>query len=146
MDGSRSAFSLVEAILTVVIIGILAAIILPHFIKGGFVQDLTLRTATAQIASDIRYTRQLAITNSAPHSIIFNFSQKEYGIYRGTTPVGEIKKIPPEITYSGTSRFDFSSPGSCSFSGDGLLLNSTSSQYQIKVEPPTGVVVVEKAP
>ena len=88
MYGQKKSFTLVEAILTIVIMGILAGVILPHFVKEGFLGDLTLRSTVSQIASDIRYARQLAITNAAQYSIKFNFGLKEYRIYKGGAQVG----------------------------------------------------------
>ena len=148
MLSSKNSFSLVEAILTVIVIGILAAIVLPHFVKEGFVGSLSLRSTSSQIASDIRLTRQLAVTNSGHYLIQFDFSQGEYRIYKNSilpaNQVGETKTIPSDLTCSGTSQFDFYSLGNCAFSGSGLSVVQGSSQYQISVETPTGAVVIEK--
>lgn len=134
--------------MTIAIMGILAGIVLPRFFQGSFIKDLTLRAATAQVASDIRYTRRLAITNSGHYLIVFNFTRKEYAIYKDTislaTQIGETKKIPPEITCFGTNQFDFYSFGNALFIGDGLSLSVQSSQKRIMVEPPTGAVTIEK--
>lgn len=148
MYGLKRAFTLVEAILTIAIMGILAMVVLPHFVKEGFIGKLTLRSATSQIASDIRYTRQLAVTNSGHYLIQFNFSQKEYKIYKDSAlpvnQVGETKKIPPEASCSGTSQFDFYSLGNCLFNGTGLLISEGTNQNRISVEIPTGAAIIEK--
>lgn len=132
--------------MTIIIMGILAAVVLPRF-GGGFVEGLTLRTATSGITSDIRYTRQLAITNSEHYLIKFYFSQKEYKIYRdkekSQNQVGETKKIPADISCSGTDQFDFYSLGNADFNGSGLNLSVATRQYRIRVEPSSGAVVVE---
>jgi len=140
----KKSFSLVEVILAITIMGILAAIVLPRFGKEGFVASLALRTATSQIASDIRYTRQLAITKAIRHYIRFNFPTNEYAIYdNNDIQIGEIKKISKDLTYSGTNRFDFYSLGNCVFTGTGLTLSSGTNNHTINVETPTGAVVVE---
>lgn len=148
MDGRKSSFTLVEAILTIAIMGILAAVVLPHFVKTGFVEGLTLRSAVSQVASDIRLTRRLAITDSGHYIIKFDFSQKEYKIYKNSispsNQIGEAKKIPSGISCSGTDQFDFYSIGNVLFSGAGLFLSFNTSQYQIMAELPTGAVVIEK--
>jgi len=148
MYGRKKAFTLVEAILTIVIMGILAAVVLPRFVKEGFVGGLTLRKTTSQIASDIRYTRQLAITNAIRHIIRFDFARKEYRIYRdrvsSANQVGETKTIPPDASCSGTRQFDFYPLGNAVFSGSGLNLSLKTRQYRIRVESPSGAVVVEK--
>ncbi len=132
--------------MTIVIMGILAAVVLPRF-GGGFVEGLTLRTATSGITSDIRYTRQLAITNADHYLINFDFITKEYRIYRNSisssNQVGETKKIPSGVTCSGTNQFDFYSLGNAAFNGSGLNLSLAARQYRIRVEPSSGAVVVE---
>lgn len=151
---SLTGYTLVEAILTILIMGILAAVVLPHFVKEGFLGDLTLRTTASGITSDMRYTRQLAITdaNSSIHYLIkFNFTQKQYNIYNTTiapaNQIGETKKISSNITCTGTDQFDFSSFGNCEIcisNGGVLNLFLGSHQYQISVDPPTGAAVSEK--
>jgi prepilin-type N-terminal cleavage/methylation domain-containing protein len=142
-------FTLVEAILTIAIIGVLAAITLPRFVKGGFFEGLALRTAVSQIASDIRYTRTLAIANCGHYLINFNCTAKEYSIYKNSISlanrIGEIKKISSDVVCLGTSQFDFYNLGNCVFSGQGLSLNLSTGKYNIKVESPTGAVLVEKS-
>ena len=131
----------------IVIMGILAAIVLPRFSNSSFINSLTLRSAASQITSDIRYTRQLAITNSGDYRIIFTFNRNEYAIYSvsGQNQVGETKKIPADIRCSGTSRFIFDYLGSCTPNNDlGLTLSLGVARYRITVEPPSGAVVVEK--
>jgi len=138
--------------LAITIMGILAAIVLPRFGKEGFVGSLALRTATSQIASDIRYARQLAITNpfnstTGHYLISFNFTANEYKIYKDSisyqNQIGVTKKISKDLTYSGTNQFDFYSLGNCVFTGTGLALSSGTNNHTINVETPTGAVVVE---
>lgn len=143
MHGQKRSFTLVEVILTIAIMGILAAVVLPRFGKA-FIEDLTVRSASSQIASDIRYTRRLAITNAGHYLIKFNLTQNEYNIISPNNQTIETKKIPSNISCSGTDQFDFYSLGNCLFAGEGLSLSLSASQYNITAEPPTGAVVVEK--
>jgi len=148
MYKEKSAFTLTEAIFTILIVGVLAAIVIPRLTRAGFITSLGLRSATSQIASDMRYTRHLAITNSVTHLIKFDCAQKEYKIYlRSIAPgnqIGVTKKIPSDITCSGTDQFTFGYIGSCTFAGGGLSLFLNTSQYDIKVDPPLGAVLIEK--
>ena len=151
---NKKALTLTEAILTLVIMGILAAVVLPRFGGTGLISNLKLRSTSSQITSDIRYTRRLAITNSGYYIIKFcctlDCTSKEYRIYKNSispeNQIGETKKISSDITCSGTDQFDFYSIGNVLFSGTGLLLSLDSSQYQITAELPTGAVVIEKIP
>ena len=150
MESFKKGFTLIEAILVIVIMGIVAMVVLPRFFQGNFLKNLELRTEVHQVGSDIRLTRQLALTNSAHYLIKFDFSNNKYAIYKETAQpenlVGEIKEISSKITCSGTNQFDFYSIGNAVFSGRGLFLALESARYQIIVEPPSGVVVVEKYP
>lgn len=143
-----SGLTLGEAVLAITIMSITAAIVLPHFVKEGFLGSLSQRSATSQIASDIRHTRQLAITRKTLAIIQFNFVQKTYAIYlNSVSPAnqqGETKEIPADVTCSGTSQFDFYSLGNAVFSGSGLVLTQGTHQNRIGVDAPTGVVSVEK--
>lgn len=151
MQRKKRAFTLIEAIFTVVVIAILAAVILPRFIKTGFTQGFVLRAFASQVAADIRYTRSLAITNTGHYLIKFDFNLKEYRIYKDSispaNQVGETKKIPAAVLPSGSDQFDFYSLGNASFTGNGLnITTDATQQYQISVEPPSGAVLVEKLP
>jgi len=144
----KKGFSLVEVILTLLILGILSAVILPRFGGQGLLGNFALKTTSSQISSDMRFTRQLAITNSVNYLIQFDFAQKEYRIYKETiapeNQVQDPRKIPTDVSCSGTGEFTFSPLGSALFSGNGLVLSSGGKQYRITVEPPTGAVVIEK--
>lgn len=151
MKRKQSAFTLIEAILTVAVIGILAAVILPRFIKGGFIQTTVLRTAVSAIAADIRYTRRLAVTHAGHYLIRFDFNLKEYRVYKDSispaNQIGETKNVHPKALLSGTEQFDFYSLGNAIFSGTGLNISTDGTQqYRITVEPPSGAVFVEKLP
>lgn len=140
--------TLIEAVLTIVIIALLSAVVMPRFIKDGFISGLSLRTSVSQIASDIRYVRQLAITNSGHYIVKFDFTQKEYNIYINSisaeNKIGETRKLSGDVAYSGTDQFDYYALGNCVFLGAGMSLSFGTSQYQISVEPPIGALVIEK--
>jgi len=149
MHGEKSAFTLIEAILTVAVIGILAAVILPRFIKQDFIHGPVLRSVTSGIAADIRYARRLAVTHSGHYLIKFDFNLKEYRIYKDNispeNQVGEIKKVSADVSLAGTEQFDFYSLGNAIFNGTGLnIFTDETHQYRITVEPPSGAVFVEK--
>lgn len=151
MQHKNKAFSFIEAILTVAVIAILAAVILPRFIKGDFIRGSVLNTAASGIASDIRYTRSLAVTDAGHYLIKFDFNLKEYRIYKDNispdSQIGQAKKIPAAVLLAGTGQFDFYPLGNAEFSGNGLdIFTDEANQYKITVEPPSGAVSVEKTP
>ena len=148
MISKKEGFSLVEVILTLLVLGVLSAVIIPRFGGKDFLSEFGLKGVSAQITSDIRLTRQLAITKTSHYLIKFDCAQKEYNIYKGSfspeNAIQETKKIPVNISCSGTNQFDFYPIGNCIFSGSGLTLSSGAKQRRIIVEPPSGAVLIEE--
>ncbi len=144
----KKGFSLVEVILTLLVLGILSAVVIPRFGGNNFLGEFGLKGISSQIASDIRLTRQLAITQSDHYLIKFNCAQKEYNIYKASAlpenAIQESKKLPSNVSCSGTTQFDFYPIGNCIFSGSGLVLSSGGKQRSVTVEPPSGAVLIEE--
>ncbi len=144
----KKGFSLVELILTLVILGIFSAVIIPRFGGKDFLGEFGLKGISSQIASDIRLTRQLAITQSSHYLIKFDCAQKEYNVYKASAlpenAIQESKKLPSNVNCSGTTQFDFYPIGNCIFSGSGLVLSSGTKQRTVTVEPPSGAVLIEE--
>jgi type II secretory pathway pseudopilin PulG len=151
MKSSRRSFTLLELILGIFVMGVLALVVVPRFAGTGFFETVTLRGVTSQVAADVRYARQLAITNAGHYLINFNFTSNTYVIYKNSllpaNQVGEIKDISSDVNCSGVSQFDFYALGNGVFNaaaGTGLFLSSGLHQYRVTIEPPTGVASVEK--
>ena len=68
--GSRRAFSLVEAVFVVAIIGVLSSIALPHY--AGFVAREQIHAAARRIESDLALAQRQARLSSASQQIVFN--------------------------------------------------------------------------
>lgn len=152
---SKKAFTLIEVILVITIVAILAAITLPRLGGRDFFMRLTLRTTAHQVASDIRYTRRLAITDAEKYIIKFWPARHEYGIYREAVDypdnanlTGEIKEIPLEISmyFSNKKKFTFERLGNAAVSGILNLKTGANEEYQydIIVEPVTGSAITER--
>ena len=79
----NKAFTLIESVMVIVIIGILTAVVMPAFVNSY--NTLKIEGAYKQLMQDIRYTKQLAISRQTTHGISFNPSQDSYFLYRQTT-------------------------------------------------------------
>lgn len=79
-----AAFSLVELLIVVAVMGILIGIVIPHFQPPLSEQ---LRGAASIVAADLSYARNLAVTNGSTYRTTFNPSANRYVLtHTGTNP------------------------------------------------------------
>lgn len=72
---TRRAFSLVELLIVLSIVGVLAALIVPHLDPG---MQSQLESAGEIVAGDLAYARSLAVANNSSYEITFNPSGNRY--------------------------------------------------------------------
>lgn len=153
---TKKAFTLTEVIITIAIVAILAAVTLPRIGGRDYLKLLELRTISYQLASDIRYTRRLAISNSRNYFIQIVTNEdgtKTYDIYEGTPelPVGKFmvrsfpQTIPAAINVTGATEFTFQPFGNPRLGGivtlGSVRLRGQDYSYEITVEPVTGAAI-----
>jgi len=138
-------FTLIELILVVVIIGILAATVLPRIDFGGTSSSASAGGAAYMIASDIRYTQECAMANRVSKSVSFVAGQNSYTFpatvpsTSGLDPSGQLQSIG--ATIGTTVTFTFNSLGeptagggsSVTVSAGGVTRTLTVTQYTGKV-------------
>jgi type II secretion system protein H len=71
------AFTLVEVLIVLMVIGIIAAIAVPLYVSAASTQ---LRTAANMIASDLEYAKSMSISTGQSHSIVFDTTAESYSI------------------------------------------------------------------
>ncbi|MFA5029257.1 MAG: GspH/FimT family pseudopilin [Patescibacteria group bacterium] len=132
-------FTLLDLIAVLAVIGILAAISFP--IYKQLRPNLALNSTSRQIASDLRYAQQLAVTEQVVYSVSFNQLQNSYSIIK-TNPETTLKTvvINPQITIQSINNLtadtaSFNATGAAGESGSLVLVNSANRTITIEIKP-----------
>ncbi|MDP8258571.1 MAG: prepilin-type N-terminal cleavage/methylation domain-containing protein [Candidatus Aadella gelida] len=137
-------FSLIELLFTVVVIGILAAVVIPRVTSGDLYNKFLVYTTAHQVAADLRLTRRLAITNSDDYKL--EFTGDTYAIYKDNggawDKVSEDKTVDDSIARTGPASVTFSPTGASGVART-FKFNIGSVRYQAAVIRTTGSVVLE---
>lgn len=139
-----TGFTLVEIIITVLLVGILAATVLPRLGGMDIIDRLRARAITHEIAVDMGYARRLAVTHSQDYEIKFNTGTGTYDITTGPPPKTSIgvdfpKTIPSNISISGKKKFEFQKLGNAKAGGT-LVVTCGTHTYNVTVDAVTGSV------
>jgi Tfp pilus assembly protein PilE len=147
MVKSRKAFSLAELILIVLVIGVLTAITIPKM------QFATLRRQKAEatakkIATSLRLTRRLAITNAAVNVSGYALKMKGVSPYFSyeivnlkTSEVVDSYSIDSEVSCVGGSNFEFGPLGNLLAGSDTqAAVSADGKSFTISIVPATGMV------
>jgi prepilin-type N-terminal cleavage/methylation domain-containing protein len=108
---AKKGFSLVEMMIVIAIIGIVLAIASPSFYK--YRQNTNLKEATRDLAADISFWRQTAVSENVRYRIVFNQGANSYTIQR-ENPVNS--GVYVNLSTINTAINDTKSPGSVSSS------------------------------
>ena len=141
----EKGYTIVGVILTVIIISILAAMIIPRF-NRGYITKLNVYNTTHRLVLDLRLTRRLAITKAKNYVLEFFNNYTKYKIYEEISGPGgaDEKTIPPEVSCSGTNKFTFTKLGTLDSTVNGTLsLSADSYQGDITVYKTTGRAKLE---
>jgi prepilin-type N-terminal cleavage/methylation domain-containing protein len=158
------AFTLVEVMIVVIIIGILAAIAVPMYTSAANVQ---LSAAANMVASDLEYAKSMAISTGKTYQVVFDAAAESYCIQTaGATiahPVrvgqpyevkfasdGRLNKVDIDsMTFGGTIKFDylgtpFNNAGMALDGEDNnITLTAEGSAMKVKIESVTGYISIE---
>lgn len=162
---SKSAFTLIEVLIVVTIIGIAGAIIVPHMLTAG---TMGVQAAARMVIADLLYAQNEAIANQQPRQVVFNVAENSYRLATGSDGTGSTISVDwkggdvenYEIDFDReTGRFGRMKIKSADFGGQPYVafdpLGSPSSGgtvelefqdtiYRVKVAGFTGRVTVEK--
>ncbi|HPN89620.1 MAG TPA: GspH/FimT family protein [Candidatus Paceibacterota bacterium] len=142
----HGGFTLMEVIIIMSIIGIIALISLPVYQK--IQPNLSLDSETREIASNLRYAQQLAVTEQKNYGVVFNQALNSYTIKN--TETEEIIKnfnIQSQISIDNISGFTndtviFNVTGAATENGTITIINSQNEQNIIEIKP-SGYVKIQ---
>lgn len=143
---TANAFTLVEILVTLAIIGIIVGIAIPSFITLR--PDINLNESVRNLVTDLRYAQQLTITEQIEYCAKFFLLEKKYQILQcDQNNVTLEKKLPNDITNLNIIGFSnnevrFNSYGAVRESGDIILKNTKNNTKTIKVKP-SGFIKIE---
>jgi prepilin-type N-terminal cleavage/methylation domain-containing protein len=157
----QAGFTLVELLITVVIVGIIAAAAAPHFERAF--ERSSFNTAGRNISSTMRFARSLAISDKEPYGVIFDDETLSMTLFRdisapgtysfdGADSVIRVDTLPPEFKYIYTdcegNTIVFGRSGQAHFRGFGNVYSMAETEniyghYWVNVLAATGRVKSE---
>ena len=118
---SRSAFTLIEILVVVVILGITSAIILPQL---GTRDDLKTSSTAREIAADLLYVQNRSISMGKYHYVVFSTSSGKYDVMDSVSPQNIITHpvlhTPYEVLF-GTGALQGCTLTTANFDGSAIL-------------------------
>jgi len=130
---------LVSFLVVLGIITLLATIAIPYLRK--YQPDLKLRSAARNLASDIRYAQQLAVTQQKVHVVFFDTAHNRYLIQRLDTATTTIKTVnlDPVLSYQQITGLNnnyvyYNFYGGVSQAGQVILKNSNNLTSTINIK------------
>ncbi|MFI5380234.1 MAG: Tfp pilus assembly protein FimT/FimU [Tepidisphaerales bacterium] len=128
MCRTRSAFTLVEVLMVVVIIGIAAAVVVPQMSTRD---DLKAIAAGRAVMSDLIYAQNMAITCQIHHYLVFNTTTQSYSVVSSAdmaTPItNPVNQSPYTVQFgnTGSGGLRNMSIDSANFQGSNATVYST---------------------
>ncbi|MCF8721539.1 prepilin-type N-terminal cleavage/methylation domain-containing protein [Nitrospina gracilis] len=135
-------FTLVEAVLVVVLVGILGALFLPRLASDA----IPLNSATSMVTADLKFAQELAMSRNpsagSPIGITFSGGSSSYTL---TDPVGAFtasRTFPGGVTISTGGTINFNKYGEPQTISTITLTAPDGSNHSITVEAFSGRVIV----
>ena len=139
LSQSQKGFTLIEMLVVIGIIAIVGAISFPVY--QNMRPNITLNTATRDLATDMRYGQQLAVTEQLVYNVIFNTGASSYEIRKDSDNDLILSKILPSgITFYSITELTgntakFTATGAAVEPTAIILASNGSKQSTIEIKP-----------
>jgi general secretion pathway protein H len=140
----RRAFSLLELLLVIAIMGMLAAVVLPSL--PGALESARLRGSAGEVRATLTLARTLAVSESRSRAVAFDLGRGEYGIdgdsRKWALPEGirvAVLRRGDAAAERGVLRVRFYPDGSAD-EAEVALSSSGGGRLRVSVDPLTGIV------
>ena len=136
---AKKGFTLIEMLTVIGIIAIVSAISFPVY--QNMRPNITLNSTARDLATDMRYAQQLAVTEQINYNVIFNTSASSYEIRNSSTNAMVSNKILPSgITFYSITGLTgnvakFTATGAAVQSGTIVLTNRKNKKSTIEIKP-----------
>ena len=117
--------TLIELLITVVIIGVLAGLALPSFLSQTPAKNL--KNSTRYQISDLRYTRFLAIAQKKTYGITFDLTNKNYKIFEDKVNLANTTFDVGDSVVQTVNLESKVAYGSCTFSNNTIIFKPNGS-------------------
>jgi len=145
MAEKKTAFSLVEAIIIVMFLGIFAAIAVPR-LNFAIISKQKADVTAKKIVTDLRRTRRLAISDAANNTKGFELKMNDHHTTyeienRDTHETVDSHTIDPSVSCTGDKKFRFGPLGNLKGgSGTELTIAAEGRSFTITLIPATGTI------
>jgi len=140
--------TMIEMVVVFGVIGILTLATIPAF--RAFQPNLELSSAARDLATDLRYAQQLAVTEQTKHGIYFSTTTNEYQIIRfgAIEEILKTKELPDKVSFQKVLGFTdyrvkFNPYGAAQESGNIVLINTKNSTTTVEVRPSGFVKIIK---
>jgi prepilin-type N-terminal cleavage/methylation domain-containing protein len=133
-------FTLIELIVVIIIIGILAATVLPRIDFGATSSRASVDGAANMIASDIRYTQECAMATRTSKTVTFSAGANSYSFALTPNNLDPTGQLPSGVTTTALT-LTFNSLGEPTAGGGGTVtVSAGTASKTITVTAYTGKV------
>jgi len=156
LSARRRAFTLIDVLMVVIIMGIAAAVVVPHMLDPG---SLTIQGAARRLVSDLLIAQNEAIGRAVRYRVDFDLANNSYRIYDINGNALQVAGVGGDydVDFNNDRRFDGIQITDAQLGGDAIIsfdeLGAPSSggfidltyeniTYRITIAPFTGRVTV----